>query len=149
MLLHSPQGNLSGKESTISHTNANTRFVVVLLFQETLGVFSLDDDLRNGVVVHTECHHMTVGPLVVGEGIGRGNIGVVIVVTAKEVELLVASVFHWMHDVVGNLATIGDGGLTDQGARIGRETLVVLVLVPRRDEVGIAEVRLPTTSCIQ
>ena len=78
--------------------------------------------------------------MVVGEGVGRGDVAVVIVVAAKEVEFLVASAFHHVEDVVGNLASVGDGFLSDQRARIGRKTLVVLVLVPRRDEVGVAEI---------
>ncbi len=128
------------EETAISHADTKAGLVVVLLLQEAFGVLRLDDDLLDGVIVHAEGHHMAVGPLVVGEGVGGGDVAVVVVVAAEEVELLVAGVFDGMQDVVGDLAASGHGRLADQGARIGREALVVLVLVPCRDEVGVAEV---------
>ena len=47
---------------------------------------------------------------------------------------------HGMEDIVSGFTAVGDGLLPYLEARIRRETLVVLVLVPRRDEVGLAEV---------
>ena len=132
----------SREKPAISHAQRERWLVIILLLQETLGIFRLHNHLFDRIIVHAEGHHMAVGPLVVGEGVGSGDVAVVVVVTAKEVELLVAFEFHWVHDVVGNLAPVGDGFLTDQRARIGRKTLVVLVLVPRRDEVGVAKITI-------
>ena len=58
------------EKPTICHTQGEHRFVVVLLLQETLGVFCLDDDLRDGIIVHPDGHYMAVSPLVIGFAIG-------------------------------------------------------------------------------
>ena len=52
---------------------------------------------------------MTVGPLVIGEGQSGGDVAVVVVVTAKDVEFLVINRFYGMEDIVSGLTAVGDG----------------------------------------
>ena len=110
--------NLLSEKPTIRYPNAETRLVIILLFEETFGVLGLDDDLVGGIVVQAEGHHVTVGPLVIGEGQGRGDIAVVVVVTAKDIELLVINRFDGTEDVVGCFTTVCDCFLSHLGTWI-------------------------------
>ena len=100
------------KEPAIRHAQREHRLVVVLLLQEAFGVFRLDDDLLDRVIVQAEGHHMAVGPLVVG-GIMVKDVAVVIVVTTKEIEFLAVDALDRVEDVVSHFSATGEGGVAD------------------------------------
>ena len=59
----------SREKPAISHAQRERWLIIILLFQETLGIFRLHNHLFDGIIVHAKGHHMAVGQR--GRAFGR------------------------------------------------------------------------------